>query len=144
MKSKLSLACMLIVALLGGCASGPSFSTYSGSIPPLDSQKARFYFYRSTLLGGAIQPAVRINGTEVGDAKPHGAFYYDVAPGEYQVETSTEVTRSLTLKLEKGDVRYVRLNVSMGFMVAHIYPELVDADVGSKEILDCKYSGMNK
>src|ERR1035438_3880615 len=56
MKSKLSLACMLIVALLGGCASGPSFSTYSGSIPPLDSQKARFYFYRSTLLGGAIQP----------------------------------------------------------------------------------------
>jgi len=141
MKPRLSFALLIIVALLGGCASGPDFSEYSPKIPPVDPQMARIFLYRPGSFGAAIQPAIRVNGTEVGIAKAEGAFYYDVPPGEYTIETRTEVVRKLTLKLEKGDVRYVRFGVSMGFVAGHIYPELVDASVGTAEIQDCHYSG---
>jgi len=32
----------------------------------------------------------------------------------------------------------------MGFMVGHVYPELVDESVGAKEILDCHFVGKTK
>lgn len=33
----------------------------------------------------------------------------------------------------------VRLNISMGFFVGHVYPELVEEAVGQKEIQECSY-----
>lgn len=41
---------------------------------------------------------------------------------------------TLTFRLERGQTRYVRLNISMGLMVGHVYPELVEDAVGKKEI----------
>ncbi len=55
--------------------------------------------------------------------------------------TSTEVDRSLSFTLDAGQTRYVRLNISMGFFVGHIYPELVEPEVGAKEIVECSYVG---
>ena len=95
-------------------------------------------------MGAAIQPAVHLNGTEVGKAQPQGVFFEDVIPGDYEIVTATEVTRKLSLKVENGQTRYVRLNISMGFMVGHVYPELVDESVGAKEILDCHFVGKTK
>lgn len=134
------IAIVALLIFLTGCASGPSYSDYSATIPALSPEKGRIYFYRTAMLGAAIQPAVKVNGDKVGSAKPKGFFYYDVAPGEYTIETSTEVKRRLTLILEKGQTRYVRLGVSMGFMAGHIYPELVDTEVGAKEIAGCNYA----
>jgi hypothetical protein len=51
------------------------------------------------------------------------------------------VDRKLSLTLDAGQTRYVRLNISMGFFVGHVYPELVNLDVGQKEIHDCRYIG---
>jgi hypothetical protein len=51
------------------------------------------------------------------------------------------VDRKLTLTLDKGEVRFVRLNISMGFFVGHVYPELVEPVTGEKEIENCRYIG---
>ena len=133
MKNKiLFLALALAAVIMTGCASGPSYSAYKESIPPLNPEKGRIYFYRTAVLGAAVQPAVRVNGVETGTAKSKGFFFYDCAPGEYVIETSTEVTRKLSLVITKAQERYVRLNISMGFMVGHVYPELVDDAVGKQ------------
>jgi hypothetical protein len=51
------------------------------------------------------------------------------------------VERKLSFVLDKGQTRYVRFSVSMGFFVGHVYGSLVEPDVGMKEIQDCKYTG---
>ena len=128
-------------ALVTGCAGGPGYSEMKGRIPALASDKGRIYFYRTSALGAAVQPAVKLNDQKVGTAKPKGFFFVDRAPGSYKVETSTEVSRQLSLVLETNQTRYVRLNISMGFFVGHVWPELVDVTAGLAEVEKCKYTG---
>jgi hypothetical protein len=132
------LAC---ASLMIGCASGPKFREVSASIPALNSEQGRIYLYRTTTIGAALQPTVRVNNDPVGDSKAKGFFYIDRPPGNYKVETSTEVKRSLSLTLDKGETRYVRFDISMGFFVGHVYPNLVENAVGEKEIEACSYTG---
>jgi hypothetical protein len=141
MKKLLLLIALVGSFLLGGCASGPSYSQMQSTIPPVPADKGRVYFYRDSVLGAAVQPSVRLDGQEVGTAKPKGFFYVDVAPGNHVVETTTEVSRRLSFTIDQGATRYVKLSISMGFAVGHVYPALVDADVGQKGVAECKYAG---
>jgi Protein of unknown function (DUF2846) len=135
------LAIAACATLLPGCASGPKFGEVKSSFPPLAQENGRIYFYRTTVLGAGVQPAVKLNGEKIGTAKPQGFFYADRRAGNYEVETSTEVKRRLSLTLDNSQIRYVRLNMAMGFFVGHVYPELVDDQTGEKEICGCKYTG---
>ena len=128
-------------ALLTGCASGPTYSQLKATFPAVAQDKGRIFFYRTVVLGAAVQPAVKLNGQEVGTAKPEGFFYVDRPAGAYTVETSTEVKRQLSLNLETNQTRYVRLNISIGFFVGHVYPELMDNAAGESEIVSCHYTG---
>jgi len=146
MKALASLSLVLFVSLfLGGCATtGPKFTELSSQISNINPDLGRIYFYRTSVLGAAIQPKVKLNGEGIGKAVPNGFFYADQVPGNYEIMTSTEVDRKLSLTLDGGQTRYVRLNISMGFFVGHVYPELVDLDVGTKEIQNCRYIGKEK
>ena len=133
---------LILAALyLAGCASGPKYAEGADSITQPDAEMARIYIYRTTVLGAAVQPDVKLNDEVVGKATAKGFFYVDVEPGNYRVMTSTEVDRHLSLVMEAGQTRYVRLNISMGFFVGHVYPELVDNAVGAVEIEECSYTG---
>src|SRR5213593_2006168 len=137
-------AVVVIVAsmLLSACAtSGPKFAEMASSIGAPKPDVGRIYFYRTALLGAAVQPDVRLNGEVVGKAVPNGFFYADRPAGNYQVATETEVERKLTFTLEPGQTRYVRLNIAMGFFVGHVYGELVDEAKGREEIADMRYTG---
>jgi hypothetical protein len=140
---RLFLLAALVCALVGlsGCATGPAFSEMQNTIPPVPADKGRVYFYRPSIMGAAVQPAVRLDGTEVGTAKSKGFFYVDAAPGNHFVETTTEVSRRLTFTLDKGQTRYVKLAISIGFAVGHVYPQLVDNTEGEKGVAECKYTG---
>lgn len=138
-----AMIALVVSMLLAGCAtSGPKFSEMSAAIsqPPAPGS-GRIYFYRTTVLGAALQPEVRLNGQVVGRAVPRGFFFVDRSAGNYEVSTSTEVERKLTLTLEPGQVRYVKFNVSMGFFVGHVYGELVEDAKGASEIPDTHYVG---
>ncbi len=142
MKSFVKSALLLCVFVsMTGCASGPKYAEAIKNIQPLASDQGRVFIYRKSAVGAAVQPAVRLNGETVGNAVPHGFFYVDRPPGQHQIETSTEVKRTLSFGLEPGQTRYVRLNIGMGFFVGHVWPELVENAVGSQEVQKCSYTG---
>lgn len=134
-------ACCLVALTLSACASGMKFTEMNPSTMPKDQDSGRIFFYRTTVLGAALQPDIRLNGTKVGDAVAQGFFYVDRPPGNYEVVTSTEVDRKVTFVLEKEQTRFVRFSVNMGFFVGHVYGELVDSAEGLEEIKECKYTG---
>jgi hypothetical protein len=132
-------------ALFTGCASGPTYLKMRNSMPPIGKDEGRIYFYRpATYFGSAIQPEVKLNNQMVGRSEPGGFFYVDRPPGNYVVKTTTEVVRTLSLTLATNQVRYVRFDVSMGFLVGHVYPILVESSVGDSEMDDCHYAPMSK
>ena len=142
--SKLFLFVM-VVFMLGGCATtGPKFTEFAPSISNMAPDTGRIYIYRPSALGAAVRPDVKLNGEVIGEVISYGFFYVDRTPGNYEIMTSTEVDRKLSLTLDKGETRYVRLNISIGFFVGHVYPELVENAEGKKEIEDCRYIGQKK
>lgn len=142
MKALLRIILLATVALLTACASGPKHAEIASSIPGLKPTEGRVYVYRSnSMLGAAIQPKVHINGKAVGESKPGGFFFVDLAPGPVEVSTSTEVEKKLTFNLDPGQVRYVRTSIGFGVMVGRVYPELVDNAAGAKEVAEASYIG---
>jgi hypothetical protein len=132
----------VVCLLLGACASsGPKYSEAKPDAATPAVGDGRIYIYRTVGMGLAVQPDVKINGEVVGQATPDGYFYVDRKPGNYEITTTTEVERKLSLTLERDQTRYVRLNISFGFFVGHVYPELVDNDVGMRELQDRRYTG---
>jgi hypothetical protein len=101
----------------------------------------RIFFYRATAFGALLRPDVLLNGERVGEAIPQGFFYVDRPAGDYVAATSTEVERKVSFTLEKGQARFIRFKVSMGFFAGHVYGELVDEAEAKEEIKDCKYIG---
>lgn len=141
MKSIRLLFLLILATSLIGCASGMKYTEYQAKMPSQGPDTGRIMFYRPSAFGAAIRPDVLLNNEKVGEAISQGFFYVDRQPGEYQVVTSTEVERKLSFILDKGQTRYVRFSISMGFFVGHVYGELVEPEVGMKEIQDCKYTG---
>lgn len=139
---KFALAGLCTALLLFvGCASGPKFNAIQNKIAPLNSQKCRIYFYRTTVIGAAVQPEVRLNNAVVGTAKPKGIFFADVDPGKIEVATATEVEKKLTFTTSAGDTRYVKLTMHIGLMVGRCVPELVDENKAKEELSDLHFIG---
>ncbi len=114
----------------------------AASLPTVQSDAGRIYFYRSaSMMGAALQPAITLNGTTVGNSKPGGFFYVDSAAGNHEVMCTTEVDKKLTFTLGKGEVKYVKTSVGLGLFVGRVVPELVNADVALKELPDLSYTG---
>ena len=137
-----TVAILSALVLLSACgATGPKYAEHERNLGPIPQDHGRIYIYRNSYLGAAVQPDVKLNGEVVGTAVPNGFFYVDRPAGKYDILTTTEVDRKLSLTLDKGQTRYVRLGVSIGFFVGHVYPELVEPSVGAKEIQETQYSG---
>lgn len=132
------LACAAMLLLAACASSGPSFTQAQATVAPVAADSGRIFFYRpSSIVGVAVQPSIKLNGVVVGSSIPGGYFFVDRPAGSYKVSTATEVERDLSLTLDVGQTRYVRTDISMGFMAGHVSPELVDADKALKEIKDC-------
>jgi len=133
---------LVAVLLMMSCATtGPKHSEMADSIPSLSSDKGRIYIYRITAMGYAVQPPVILDGKVVGKAVPMGFTYVDCSPGIHRIATSTEVERELNFHIDEGQTRYVRLNISMGFFVGHVYPNLIEPEDAVSEIGKCHYIG---
>src|SRR5437867_2668269 len=63
---------LIIIGLtiaLTGCASGVKYKDMASSIPALQAEKGRIYFFRSaSMLGAALQPSIMLDGVQVGEA----------------------------------------------------------------------------
>jgi len=136
------LGCVMALSLaLTACASGIKFTEMNPGLEPSSPDNGRIFFYRVTSFGAALSPDVKLNGENVGEAQAQGFFFVDRPAGNYEVLTSTEVNRKVSFVLEKGQTRYIRFDVSMGFFVGHVFGVLVDEEKGREEVKSCKYTG---
>jgi hypothetical protein len=127
-----------LMIFLAGCAtSGKTFSETSATFSAPAPGNGRIYLYRTAIFGAAIQPSVTVNDVVVGSAVARGFFYVDRPAGDYRISASTEVTRTLSLSLAQGQVRYVRLAMGLGFFVGHVIPELVEDSEAIPQIGSC-------
>lgn len=134
-------ALIVILALSTGCATGPKFGDTTQTILPLNPAQGRIFIYRVEPAAAFLRPDVMLNAEKVGDAIALGFFYVDRPPGAYEIVTTTEVKKSLSFMLEPGQTRFVRLNVSVGLLVGHIYPEAVTPLIGEIQLKQCSYTG---
>jgi len=132
-----------LAIVLGGCASGVKHKDMASSIPTLEADKGRIYFYRSaSMMGAAIQPSIKLDGVQVGESKPGGFFFVDSAAGNHEVMCSTEVDKKLTFTLAKGEVKYVKTSISFGVLVGRVIPELVSSKEAQKELPELSFTGI--
>jgi hypothetical protein len=100
----------LLVAL---CSCAPMPPTSAVSIPPIPQGQARVWFYRDDLPYVAQErPYVRMNGAIVGISEDGGAFYRDVAPGEYYVTVDTygvDINQFPHIALVPGQTVYLQV-----------------------------------
>jgi len=130
---------LLVCLAASGCASGPKLSEVQSTIPRLADGQGRVYFYRTSILGAAVQPSIRVNDHTVGSCTPQGVFYKDLAPGSYQASVETEVERHLTFTLDANEEKYVRCYISMGFFIGHGNLELVDPAEARGDMKDLSF-----
>lgn len=129
-----------LALVLAGCATGPKLSeTQLAAVSP---NQGRVYFYRTMLLGAAVQPSINMNGEAVGNCQPGGVFYKDVRPGDYEATVSTEVEHKLTFAIAGGEVKYVRCYLTLGFMVGQAHLELVSPEDGQREVSGMSLTGV--
>ena len=135
------LATLLVLLSISGCASDPMFDEFARSMPPVPADDGRIYIYRITTVGDVIRPSVRIDGEPVARTIPNGFFYVDLPAGEYEISAARNTENVLPVRLETGDEKYVRLDVTIGIASWLITPMLVSADVANKEMKNTAYTG---
>jgi hypothetical protein len=129
-------------AVLAGCASGPKFAEMKAKIPSLKQTEGRIYFFReNSMMGAAIQPAIRVNGEEVGKSQPNSFFYVDRPAGRYTIAASTEIERTLSLELGAGETKYVQSSIGFGLLAGRVNFELVNTTAGQAEVEKVSYTG---
>lgn len=122
-------------------ASATTYATLHASEPAIADGQGRIYFYREGgLMGAAIQPTIMIDGVSAGGrAKPGDYFYVDRPAGTYEISTETEKKEAITATLAAGQSMYIRLDISMGFLMGHVNPSIIDPQQALKEIDDCDF-----
>ena len=90
--------------MMAACATGPALKEQSPALPALETGQARVYFYRTSVVGGASELAVLLNGQQVGNAIPRSVFFRDVAPGKYSVTTAMS-SQVVKFELAAGDTK---------------------------------------
>jgi hypothetical protein len=135
----------LFVVLASGCATtGAKPAEMQAELASVPANKGRIYFYRnSSIVGVAVQPNISLNGLVVGESKPGGFFYADVAPGMHEVTSRTEVMANVTVPIREGETRYVRSSVTMGVVIGRIELTLVEASQASQEISSLSFTGIH-
>lgn len=140
------LACAIAICAVlpfgAAYASSPKYSVHHAVEPAVDPAVGRIYFYRESSLGGVmLEPAIKVDGNKVGESSSGDYFYVDIAPGTYTVSTSTEKEETTSVTVTAGQAVYVKTEVSMGFLVGHVSPEVVANDKAESEIQDCHFVG---
>jgi hypothetical protein len=123
------------LTLLAGCATGGArYADVNVAAPKLAADRGRIYFYRTSILGLAIQPGIKLNGESVGSAAPGGFFFVDRPRGNYVASSATEVESTLAFALAAGETKYVRTSITPGIVVGHMNFELVNKSVAEGEL----------
>ena len=144
MSKSFRLAFMFIIvgiALTQGCASVPMAATDED----VDAKKfvpspgnASLYIYRNEVFGAAIPLTVLVNGKKLGQTASKTYFKLDILPGEYEIESVSENTSTLKLKVKAAQNYFVWQEVKMGMWMARSFLQQVDEEKGRAGVAESK------
>ncbi len=140
--SKLILMLLLLgLLLLSSCATGPKFAKVD-SIP---EDKGVVYIYRpASPVGMAVVYQVIANAAVIMPLQNGGYYAYFAKPGENEFQAATETVSSVTLDVKPGQTYYIKGTLGVGFAMGRPRLAIVPADVGEKDIANCKLLGVKK
>ena len=141
MGKRIFLFPVLLLTLLGGCASVPMASLDADSQSKtfaVDPAKSGIYLYRNEIYGGAIAMPVALDGRVAGKSAPKGYFHWVVEPGRHEITSLTENTARLVLDTEPGRNYFVWQEVKMGMWAARSQLHEVSEEEGMRGVRECK------
>ena len=126
--------------VLAGCASsGPTGrEILTGSLKP---QTSRVVFYRTAVMGFAVQPSYNVDGKPVAPTQPNGFLVCDLSPGKHSVSVDNVAlnvslgggTDHADLTLAPGETRFVRADINPGLTVGVVTLTQVTAEQGKAD-----------
>lgn len=112
--------------------------------PAPAGDKATVYFIRNSGLGSLIRMTIECDGQKIGSTKPKQYVYTTLDPGEYTFASKGgENKATLGVRLEAGEVYYIKQQVKMGIVAARTGLELMNEEDGIKALKECKLSSDN-
>lgn len=133
------LALLVCCVTVANCASGPRFGNVERKLAALPPGMARVYFYRTGLLGAAVQPDVYLNGYRIGECVPNEVFYRDVWPGRFEAVAVTTTERRFTFSIAAGETKFVKCSVGVGLVFGHGQLETIDPVQARRAIQDLEF-----
>ena len=131
-----------VTAVLSGCATGVKYQDMASTIPAIQADQGRVYFFRSSsMVGAAIQPEIRLDDKVVGKSEPGGFFFVDAAAGNHVAAVSTETEKTLSFTLAAGETKYVRSSPSFGVLAGRIVLDLETPEKAKAELPSLAYTG---
>lgn len=129
--------CALIV--MTGCASTVQYVRFPDQTKMIeDSNKARIYVVRPTIVGYAIPMNVIDGSNLIGKTGPKGYLCWERDPGKAELRGVAENVSTLTLNMEKGAVYYVQQHVRLGIFIAGNKLRQMTEDEGKKKVSKSK------
>lgn len=122
------------------CATGAKMSESPAANEAIADGKSRIVFYRTSILGAAIQPIVHVDGVDTARCAPNGVFTVDVVPGKHILSATTQGEHTSYVSTEAGQTTYVKCEVGFG-LIYQISLREVDAVKGKSETEKLSFSG---
>jgi hypothetical protein len=106
------------------------------SQPP--TNKAGLYIYRNTWIGQALKKDVYLDSVLIGETANQVYFYKLISPGEHTLSTESEFGENwIIFQADSGKNYFAEQYIKFGVFVGGAGIEMVDEEVGMKEVLEC-------
>ncbi|HLJ19778.1 MAG TPA: DUF2846 domain-containing protein, partial [Stellaceae bacterium] len=135
----------------GGQPAGTRFAQVAAQIPPVPTDRARFFFYRDYSLYNSLQrPLITLNGQPVAVAEIGGVSYRDMPPGTYVISVPDAAFypyyKDKTVTAAAGQTVYVKIESDVVpqdnpffnyqpdiFVVVLVDPDQAQTEIASKQ-----------
>lgn len=96
----------------------------------------RLVIYRTSYMGLAVQPAVFVDGQQVGTCAPGQATSVQVAPGNHRVTARTLAENAFEVSVAQGSTVYVRCSITPGLVVGGVKLVEVPSSEAAPKVAD--------
>ena len=123
---------------------GTEISTLETPAPATDGEPATVYFYRpKKFVGGALEPSVFADGTELARMDNGRYFMIKLSPGKHLIHLTSE-KKGYELNMAAGQTYYFRIGIEAGMWKGGGKIILEANDKAAGEIKKIKYLGTDK
>lgn len=138
MLNKKSLGILIVSCFFAGCASNQLVPFPDQSKDIENTDLARIYVVRPSIIGTALPMTIRDNGKKIGRTFGRGYLSWEREPGKIEIQSESENTSVLKLNVMKGNTYFVKQSIYPGFFICRSSLFGLSAEEGKKILKKCK------